>query len=99
MVLEGIARAKDPARIRAGLERAAPMGRMGKAEEVANTILFLASDESSFTTGAEFMVDGGSRRSNARRPALPRGIHMFERCRLSRRRAIRNTEPPFPSPR
>jgi len=59
MVLEGIARAKDPDRIRAGLERAAPMGRMGKAEEVANTILFLASDESSFTTGAEFMVDGG----------------------------------------
>ncbi len=59
MVLEGIARAKDPERIRAGLERAAPMGRMGKAEEVANTILFLASDESSFTTGAEFMVDGG----------------------------------------
>jgi 3(or 17)beta-hydroxysteroid dehydrogenase len=59
MVLEGIARAKDPGRVRAGLERAAPMGRMGKAEEVANTILFLASDESSFTTGAEFMVDGG----------------------------------------
>jgi NAD(P)-dependent dehydrogenase (short-subunit alcohol dehydrogenase family) len=59
MVLEGIARAKDPERIRAGLMRAAPMGRMGKAEEVANTILFLASDESSFTTGAEFMVDGG----------------------------------------
>ena len=59
MVLDGIARAKDPARIRAGLERAAPMGRMGKAEEVANTILFLASDESSFTTGGEFMVDGG----------------------------------------
>jgi NAD(P)-dependent dehydrogenase (short-subunit alcohol dehydrogenase family) len=42
-----------------GLECAAPMGRMGKADEVANTILFLASDESSFTTGAEFMVDGG----------------------------------------
>lgn len=59
MVLEGIARAKDPDRIRAGLMRAAPMGRMGKAEEVANTILFLASDESSFTTGAEFIVDGG----------------------------------------
>ena len=45
MVLEGIARAKDPERVRAGLMRAAPMGRMGKAEEVANTILFLASDE------------------------------------------------------
>jgi 3(or 17)beta-hydroxysteroid dehydrogenase len=59
MVLEGIARARDPERIRAGLMRAAPMGRMGKPEEVANMILFLASDESSFTTGAEFIVDGG----------------------------------------
>jgi 3(or 17)beta-hydroxysteroid dehydrogenase len=59
MVLEGIARSKNPERVRAGLERAAPMGRLGKAEEVANTILFLASDESSFTTGGEFMVDGG----------------------------------------
>jgi 3(or 17)beta-hydroxysteroid dehydrogenase len=59
MVLDGIARAKNPERVRAGLERAAPMGRMGKADEVALTILFLASDESSFTTGAEFMVDGG----------------------------------------
>jgi 3(or 17)beta-hydroxysteroid dehydrogenase len=35
------------------------MRRMGTADEVANTILLLASDESSFTTGAEFMVDGG----------------------------------------
>jgi 3(or 17)beta-hydroxysteroid dehydrogenase len=59
MVLEGIARAKDPERVRAGLMRAAPMGRMGRAEEVANMILFLASDESSFTTDEEFMVDGG----------------------------------------
>jgi NAD(P)-dependent dehydrogenase (short-subunit alcohol dehydrogenase family) len=32
---------------------------MSKAKEVAHIILFLASDESSFTTGAEFMVDGG----------------------------------------
>jgi 3(or 17)beta-hydroxysteroid dehydrogenase len=59
MVLEGIARASNPERVRAGLERAAPMGRLGKPEEVANTILFLASEESSFTTGGEFMVDGG----------------------------------------
>ena len=59
MVLDGIARAKNPERVREGLMRASPMGRLGKAEEVANTILFLASDESSFTTGAEFMVDGG----------------------------------------
>jgi hypothetical protein len=31
---------------------------MGRAEEVANAILFLTSDESSFTTGAEFTADG-----------------------------------------
>ncbi len=59
MVLEGIARASNPERVRQGLARAAPMSRLGKPEEVANTILFLASDESSFTTGAELMVDGG----------------------------------------
>ncbi len=59
MVQELIASSKNPERVREGLMRAAPMGRMGKAEEVAQTILFLASDESSFTTGAEFMVDGG----------------------------------------
>ena len=59
MVQECIARTKNPERAREGLARAAPMGRMGKAEEVALTILFLASDESSFTTGGEFMVDGG----------------------------------------
>jgi len=36
-----------------------PMGRFGEAKEMAYAALFLASDESSFTTGAEFLVDGG----------------------------------------
>ena len=36
-----------------------PMGRFGEAREMAAAALFLASDESSFMTGAEFLVDGG----------------------------------------
>ncbi|HEX2286500.1 MAG TPA: glucose 1-dehydrogenase [Mycobacterium sp.] len=37
----------------------APLGRAGTPEEVATFVLFLASDESSFATGAEFVMDGG----------------------------------------
>ena len=36
-----------------------PMGRLGRAEEVASAILFLASGDASFITGAELVVDGG----------------------------------------
>ena len=43
----------------AGIKAAHPMGRLGEPSEVANAILFLASDEASFITGAILPVDGG----------------------------------------
>ena len=43
----------------AGVVAATPLGRMGQPIELANGVLFLASDESSFVTGTELVIDGG----------------------------------------
>ena len=50
---------RDPERTRATLTASVPLGRIGRADEVAAMILYLASDESAFVTGAEFVIDGG----------------------------------------
>jgi 3alpha(or 20beta)-hydroxysteroid dehydrogenase len=41
------------------LKSRVPMGTFAEANDVANVVLFLASDDSSYCTGAEFVVDGG----------------------------------------
>lgn len=49
----------QPDEMNAGIIAQTPMGRMGTPAEVANCCLFLASDEASFVTGCELVVDGG----------------------------------------
>jgi 3(or 17)beta-hydroxysteroid dehydrogenase len=59
-MVEGMLQAtRDPAKTRSTLVASIPLGRLGKAEEVADLLVYLVSDESKFCTGAEFVIDGG----------------------------------------
>jgi len=54
-----LAAASDRGLTRAKLARAIPLGRIGEVDDVAHLVVYLASDESKFVTGAELVVDGG----------------------------------------
>jgi len=54
-----IAEYPDPARAYAEMTATQPIGRMARPGEIAAAALYLASDEASFVTGSEFVIDGG----------------------------------------
>jgi len=59
MLHDFLAAQSSPDSLRRAFDEMHPIGRVGTIEEVANVFLFLASDESSFVTGANYQVDGG----------------------------------------
>lgn len=58
-ILDDVAGSMGRDQALAKLGRQVPMGRVGRPHEVAYGILYLASDESSYTTGSELLIDGG----------------------------------------
>lgn len=59
-MVEGfLSKAGDVEKGRKGLEALHPIGRLGEPDDIAYGILYLASDESKFVTGAELVIDGG----------------------------------------
>ncbi|HET7715786.1 MAG TPA: SDR family NAD(P)-dependent oxidoreductase [Bauldia sp.] len=59
LVDAAVARASDPAAARRRLETIRPLGRLGTSEEIASAILYLASPEAAYATGAVLSIDGG----------------------------------------
>jgi NAD(P)-dependent dehydrogenase (short-subunit alcohol dehydrogenase family) len=59
LVEAAIARAADPAEHERLLQTSRPLGRLGRPEEIAAAIVFVAGDQAAFMTGTEVVVDGG----------------------------------------
>ncbi|MFZ1771435.1 MAG: SDR family oxidoreductase, partial [Caldilinea sp.] len=59
MLHDFLAAQSSPDHLRRAYDEMHPIGRVGTIEEVANVFLFLASNEASFVTGANYQVDGG----------------------------------------
>jgi NAD(P)-dependent dehydrogenase (short-subunit alcohol dehydrogenase family) len=59
MVQRSFAGLPDPEAARAWILGLTPLGRLAKPEEIADLLLYLASDESAYVTGSEFVIDGG----------------------------------------
>lgn len=59
MIEQGMNEIENGEAIRALITAAHPIGRLGQPEEIAEAVVFLASDESRFMTGSELVVDGG----------------------------------------
>jgi len=60
MLMREVRRSKDPRAYLKASRETQPIGRVGRPEEVARAVLFLASDDASFVTGAALSVDGGT---------------------------------------
>nr|WP_302054075.1 SDR family oxidoreductase [Sphingomonas tagetis] len=58
-ILNDLVGDRDEATVIAKLAKQVPLGRLGEADEVAHAVVYLASDESRFMTGAELKLDGG----------------------------------------
>jgi len=59
MVENYLAAQPDPAAAKAAIEALHPVGHLGEPDDIAYGVLYLASDESKFITGAELVIDGG----------------------------------------
>ena len=56
---QAVAGGQDEGEVLAAFQKRQPMGRLGTPEEIAMLAVYLGSDESSFTTGAVYVIDGG----------------------------------------